>query len=245
MVSETVIGAPTARRGARRFYFAAHLALLLVLLGGFSRTFYLRPIFTAHPLPALLYVHGATLTLWFVLAALQAWRVQANRLRAHRRNGYAVAAFAALVVTMGLAADLRLGGEIRSPQDGDIIVFWGNLFTLALFAAFVSLGVLLRKKPETHKRLMLLASFSIVGPALARFADWPVSPGGNPARPLYAIAGLTLLFGALVAHDVVVRRRPHPVSAIGLLAILASLGTAVFLGVSGLGWPAIYLTKYA
>lgn len=240
MVSQTLIDPPTTRRGSLRFFFAAHMALLLVLLGGFSRSFYLRPIFMAHPLPPLLYVHGATLTLWFILAALQGWFVQARRVRRHRRNGYMVAGFAALVVVMGLAADLRLGGEISSPHDGDVIVFWGNLFTLALFAAFVSLGVLFRNRAEAHKRLMLLASFSIVGPALARIADWPVSPGGNAARPLYAIAGLVLLFGALVAHDVIVRRRPHPVSAIGLLAILASLGTAVFLGVSGWGFELLH-----
>jgi hypothetical protein len=227
-----------ARRGSIRFYFAAHLMLLLILLGGFSRTFYLRPMFSAHPLPPLLYVHGAALTLWFVLAALQAWWVQAGSLRRHRRNGYAVAAFAGLVVVMGLAVDLRLGGEISSPHDGEMIVFWGNLFTLALFAAFVSLGVLFRKQPEVHKRLMLLASFSIVGPALARLADF--SPGGPGARPLYGIIGLLLLFGSLLAYDLVVRRRPHPVSAVGALAILASLGAAVFLGLSGRGFEILH-----
>jgi hypothetical protein len=240
MVSETPAYGPVTRPGSMRFYFAAHLALLLVLLGGFSRTFYLRPMFSAHPLPPLLYVHGATLTLWFLLAALQAWLVQAGRLRRHRRNGYVVAAFAGLVVVMGLAADLRLGGQISSPHDGDIIVFWGNLFTLALFAGFVSLGVLFRRTAEAHKRLMLLASFSIVGPALARFADWPVSPGGSGARPLYGIVGLLLLFSSLLAYDLVVRRRPHPVTVIGVLAILASVGAAVFLGLSGMGFHMLH-----
>ena len=237
MVSDaTPIRPSAARGGALRFYFAAHLALLLILAGGFSRTFYLRPVFSARPLPALLYVHGAVLTAWFALAALQGWHIQTGRLRLHRRSGWFVAAFAGLVVILGVAADLRLAGEITSPHDGDIIVFWGNLFTLALFAAFVLLGVLFRGTAETHKRLMLLASFSIAGPALARFADWPISPGGNGARPLYGIGGLLVLFGSLIVYDVVVRRRPHRVSVIGLLAILASLGAAVSLSLSGQGF---------
>jgi hypothetical protein len=240
VLSDTPTDGSAARRRPIRFYFAAHLGLLLVLLGGFSRTFYLRPMFSAHPLPPLLYVHGAALTLWFVLAALQAWLVQAGRLQLHRPNGYVVAAFAGLVVVMGLAADLQLGGEISSPHDGDIIVFWGNLFTLALFATFVSLGVLFRRRADAHKRLMLLASFSIVGPALARFADWPVSPGGSGARPLYGIAGLLLLFGSLLAYDLAVRRRPHPVSVIGVFAILGSVGAAVFLGLSGRGFQILH-----
>jgi FtsH-binding integral membrane protein len=221
-----------------RFYFAANLALLLVLAGGFSRTFYLRPMFSARPLPLFLYVHGAVLTLWFVLAALQAWLVQTGRLRRHRRNGYVVAGFAALVAAMGLAADRRLGAEIKSPHDGDIIVFWGNLFSLVLFATFVAVAVGLRKHAEAHKRLMLLASFSIAGPALARFADW--SPGGPAARPLYGIAGLLLLFGSLIAYDVVERRRPHAMTAIGLVAILATLGSALLLGLSGWGFRLLH-----
>ena len=100
MVSEKLTDPSVSRRGSVRFYFAAHLGLLLVLLGGFSHTFYLRPMFSAHPLHPLLYLHGAVLTLWFVLAALQAWFVQARSLRLHRRNGYVVAAFAGLVVVM-------------------------------------------------------------------------------------------------------------------------------------------------
>jgi hypothetical protein len=240
MPSDVAATPALPRRGSIRFFFAAHLALLLVLAGGFSRTFYLRPMFSSRPLPPILYVHGAVLTGWFVLAALQGSLVQTRRLRLHRRTGYTVAAYATLVVVLGVIADLRLGAEITSPKDADIIVFWGNLFTLALFAAFVSLAVVFRGKAETHKRLVLLASFSLLGPALARFADWPISPGGSEGRPLYAIAGLLLLFASLIGYDVLVRRRPHPASAFGALAILASIGAALYLFLSGLGFAMLH-----
>ena len=109
-----------------------------------------------------------------------------------------------------------------------------------LFTAFVSLAVVFRKRPEAHKRLTLLASFSIVGPAMARFTEWPIFPGGVNARPFYGIGGLLLLFGGLIVHDVIVRRRPHPASWIGALAILASLAAAVFLFVSGRGFNILH-----
>lgn len=240
MPTDTTVMPAMSRRGSVRFFFAAHMALLLAVLGGFSRTFYLRPMFSTRPLPPVLYVHGAVLTLWFLLAALQGWLVQTRRLRLHRRTGYFIAAYAAVVVVMGLVADLRLGAGITSPHDGDIIVFWGNLFSLVFFAALVSLGVVFRHRAETHKRLMLMASFSIVGPALARFADWPISPGGSGGRPLYGIGGLLLLFGSLIVYDLLVRRRPHPVSSFGALAILASLAAAVFLAVSGTGFSILH-----
>jgi hypothetical protein len=214
--------------------------LLLAVLVGFSHTFYLRPLFSTRPLPPVLYLHGAVLTVWFLLTVLQGWLVRTRRYRLHRRTGYGVAAFAGLVVVMGLAADLRLAAEIHSPKDPDNIVFWGNLFTLALFTSYVSLAVVFRKSPEVHKRLTLLASISLVGPALARFADW--SPGGFPARPLYGIGGLLVLYGSLLAYDLIDRRRPHPVSLIGVLAFLAVLMAAVYLAVSGRGFALLHST---
>jgi hypothetical protein len=93
-----------------------------------------------------------------------------------------------------------------------------------------------RKRPETHRRLTLLASIAIIGPALARFTEWPVFPGGFEARRFYGIGGLLLLYGGLVVYDFIVRRRPHPASWIGAVASLASLAIAVFLGISGMGY---------
>src|SRR5262249_17787283 len=116
------------------------------------------------------------------------------------------------------------------------IVVWGNFFTLAMFAAFVSLAVVFRTRPEAHRRLILLASMSIVGPALARFPMWPVFAGGLDAGKNYAIAGLLIMFASLIAYDVIGRRKPHPASWSGMLAILLSLGGGVFLGVSGIGY---------
>jgi hypothetical protein len=237
--------ADLARRGnasSVRFFFAAHLALLLALLVGFSRSFYLRPLFGTRPLPPVLYVHGAVLTGWFLLTVLQGWLVQTQRFRLHRRTGYVVAAYAALVVVMGVVADLRLAAELDSPKDPDNIVFWGNLFTLALFATFVSLAVVFRHRPEVHKRLTLLASIVIVGPALARFSNWPIFPGGMAARPLYGIGGLLVLFASLIVYDLSVRRRPHPVSWIGTLAFLSSLAVAAYLALSGRGFAILHAT---
>ncbi len=222
------------------FFFFAHIALLLTLLVGFSRSFYLRPLFSTRSLPPVLYVHGTVLTVWFLLTVLQGWLVRTQRFRLHRRTGYCVAAYAAVVVTMGLVADLRLAGEIDSPKDPDNIVVWGNLFTLVMFATSVVLAVVYRKRPEVHKRLTLLASVSIVGPALARFSTWSIFPGGDAARPLYGIGGLLVLFGSLLVYDLIVRRRPHPVSWIGALALVASLAAAAYLAFSGTGFAILH-----
>jgi uncharacterized membrane protein YozB (DUF420 family) len=233
--------APTVdRRAPTSFFFAAHWALLIIVLFGFAPTFYLSALFKQHPLPGFLIIHGSVLTFWFILTAVQASLIRARRVRWHRRVGYAAASWAVLVVAMGLIADAQMASRINSPQDSDIIVVWGNLFSLILFSAFVTLALVFRKTPESHKRLILLASITIIGPATARFSAWPIFPGGMAARPLYGIGGLLLLYGSLIAYDVIVRRRPHPASWIGALAMIVSLVVAVFLAISGKGYEILH-----
>jgi uncharacterized membrane protein YozB (DUF420 family) len=171
------------RRSRPSFFFVAHVVLLVVVLLGFSPSFYLRPAFHhVAQLPTLLYVHGAVLTCWFLLTVVQGRLIRTQRLRFHRRFGYVAAGYAAVVIVFGILANLNLISEIDSPADGENIVVWGNFFTLVMFAAFVSLAVVFRNRPEAHKRLMLLASMSIVGPALGRLPRWPIFAGGVGGR---------------------------------------------------------------
>ena len=223
------------------FFFAAHVVLLVVVLLGFSPSFYLRSAFHhVTQLPTRLYVHGAVLTVWFLLTVVQGRLIRTQRLRLHRRFGYVAASYAAVVIVFGTLANLRLIAEIDSPADGENIVVWGNFFTLAMFTAFVSLAVVFRKRPEAHKRLMLLASMSIVGPALARLPRWPIFAGGLEAGRTYAIAGLLIMFALLLTYDVATRKKPHPASWVGMVLILTSLAGAVFLGVTGIGFHILH-----
>jgi hypothetical protein len=223
------------------FFFAAHIVLLVIVLLGFSPSFFLRSAFHhVTPLPILLYVHGAVLTVWFLLTVVQGWLIRTQRRQLHRRLGYIAAGYAAVVIGFGTLANLMLISEIHSPADGENIVVWGNFFTLVMFAAFVSLAVVFRKRSEIHKRLILLASMSIVGPALARLPRWPIFAGGLEAGRNFAIAGLLIMFALLLTYDVVARRKPHPASCVGMALILTSLAAAVFLGITGIGYHIIH-----
>lgn len=77
-------------------------ALLLFVLAGFAGTFYLRPLGELPPLSGALLVHGAVLTVWFVLLFVQALLVRAKNVRLHQRLGIAGAVVAVGVV--GLVA---------------------------------------------------------------------------------------------------------------------------------------------
>ena len=84
---------------------------------------------------------------------------------------------------------------------------------------------------------MLLASLSIIGPALARIARWPVFGGEQgPFVPL-VILGLLLL---LIGHDFWSRRRLHPATLAGVLLLVVVHSGAGVAASSDIGQALIY-----
>jgi hypothetical protein len=236
-VPQMSLNLPGTAIGTRSsFFFMAHAALFVLVLVGFAPTFFLRAFFDVPPIRASLYIHGTVLTLWFSLALAQGWLIGAGRVRWHRRLGYVAACYVALVVSSGFFTTARMAARVVSLDDPQNIIVWGNCFSLLMFAGFVSLAILLRRRPEAHKRLTLLASVAIIGPALGRFPTWPVFAGGLDAGKNFAIGGLLVLLGSMVVYDIVVRRKVHPATWGGGVAIVGSIAAAVALGLSPAGF---------
>ena len=82
--------------------------------------------------------------------------------------------------------------------------------------------MVMRNRGDVHKRLMMLASLSILAPAIARISRWP-GLGGD--RGLLVPIVVLLLLSAMVGYDVYYRRRVHWASLAG--------GGFVVLGIVG------------
>ena len=97
------------------------------------------------------------------------------------------------------------------------------------FATFVVLAIVKRNRPESHRRLMLLASLSMMGQALARLGRFPaLQIGDSPllSEAIYGLGGQAALLGLLVGHDLRTNRRVHPTVAWGAPLLLVSILTA-------------------
>lgn len=220
-----------ALRARSRFFPRMAAALLLAVLVGFAPTFYLRA-FAADPeaIGPRVWIHGVFLTGWFVMAWSQATLIARQRGAWHRQLGWVAAAIGlgalatSIHVTLAAVADATIMAR----------TVWSNLANAAAFAAFLGSGVALRRNPETHKRLMLLASIAFVQPALARLFIWsPLTGVMNPV-----VGGLTtslLFLVPLVVHDVATHKRLHAVTLVGGVALIAVRLTAVFV-VAGSGF---------
>jgi hypothetical protein len=223
----------------RIFYSAMAMLLLVTVFVGFARTFYLKPWFpeSAHhapPEPFFLF-HGAFFTAWFILLAVQPRLVADGNLAVHRRFGRYGVVLAVSMVVFGLVGALiaagRPGGFIDVPVPP--LQFLAVPVTgLALFAIFVWQAILRRHDAQSHKRLMLLASISLVEAAVVRL-PFDHSTLESPIPYFDVMELFTLLFLLPIAiWDVGSRGRLHPATLWGGLALIIAMPLRLMLGAS-------------
>jgi hypothetical protein len=210
--------APTARSTDRLFFGTMSLVILAIVFLGFMRTFYLSSYFGGPTLAGLRIVHGSAFTAWVVLFAVQTSLIAAGQRAVHRRLGYAGAVLAAVMVVLGTSLAIVSAREGRAPPGIPPLGFLAiPLFDMVTFAPLVALGVYHRRRADTHKRLMLLATVSILAAAVARI------PGVQTLNnPLIYFGVVDLLILAGVVYDKRTRGAVHPVYKWGGTFVVAS-----------------------
>jgi hypothetical protein len=146
----------------RSFYMVMAAAAVTTIFAGFARTFFLRG-YMALPagqsdLSPLLLTHGVVATTWIVLFGIQTSLISVRQLSLHRRLGFLGGAVAIVMVAVGIltAVDaLRRGVAPFGIDPRSWVLF--PLVGIISYAGLVTTAIVLRRRPESHKRLMLLA----------------------------------------------------------------------------------------
>jgi hypothetical protein len=215
----TNISVVGTRPRTRRFYVGVAVAIAITVFAGFSRSYFLKAYYGTPELSLLLHVHGFVFTSWVLLFLAQTTLVAADRTDLHRKLGVGGALLAALVLIVGTTtAILRVkGGSAPIPGVPPLAFLAVPLFDMVVFAILIGTGLSLRGNPDTHKRLMTLATISLMSAPIARL-PFGLLRAGPPA-----FFGLTDLFiVAMLVHDLATRRRIHPATIWGGLLIVAS-----------------------
>ena len=183
-----------------RFHVIAIVAIAALVVTGFARTFYLRYWFDTPPLTRLLYLHGLMFTSWLVLHFTQARLIAAHRVDLHKRLGIFGAVLGYTMFFVGVAAAVESAALGRQPTDAPPLVFMSiPIGTIIVFVALLTAALVMRRRSDWHKRLMLLATISLIIPAAARLATYFIgraNPWSASPRPLCSSRGAASRTGA-------------------------------------------------
>lgn len=209
--------------GERLFFGGMGVLVLALVFVGFAPSFYLRtqvaPWNPLGPISPLVIVHGILFSLWVVFYIIQAGLISARRHKWHMTFGTASMLLAVAMVVSGLLVATQMAAAGRGPPGiHPMSWIWISLFDLILFTGLVTAGYRARKKPQVHKRLMLLATLLMLGAAIGRL---PIFPPGFLYGEGNTIVSLALML-PLVIWDLRTRGRIMRVTAIGIGAIVAA-----------------------
>ena len=220
MSSATAVTArlPLERWKHRVFYTGMSVVVIATVFRGFARSYFLRGHYFSTPLAPIAKVHGAIFLSWTVLFLVQTVLVVRRRTGLHRRLGVAGAVLAGAMVFAGTTiAIVSLRYNFARGNLGALSFFAIPMGNMVVFPILVAAALKYRRQAETHKRLMLLATISVMDAAIAR---WPLAIMANGPVAFFAVTDVYIVAG--VVFDVVSRRRVHPAYLWGGLLIVGS-----------------------
>ncbi|GAB2655299.1 hypothetical protein [Arenimonas aestuarii] len=179
------------------------------------------------PLTPLHHVHALTMGAWFVLFAIQPVLAGRGKLGLHRTLG----TLSPLLVLVFLATAVAMS-RLNWARVGDPLVPTANGINLLMFITLYVAAVAWRRHALAHKRLMLYATLSLMGPAAGRI------PEILDVSVFLAAPIVLALQVAPVVHDRLVHGRVHPATWVGFGLVLAAI--PLILGLSGsAGWAGV------
>jgi uncharacterized membrane protein YozB (DUF420 family) len=155
--------------------------MLMTVFAGFARSHYLAGVFHA-PLPSLMiHLHGAAFTCWILLLVTQTSLIASGQVAIHRRLGIAGFLLACLMVVLGVLAATDMLVRQAGPPGHDPKSFYiVPLTDMVIFGTLIFFAWRMRTNAAAHKRLILVATTSLLIAAVVRL---PIAiTHRNPAR---------------------------------------------------------------
>jgi hypothetical protein len=204
-----------------RFYAGMAWFFVIVAIAGFAPRS-LAIVSGRMPIPPLaVHLHAAVMASWVSLLAMQATLSLAGRMDLHRRWGRASLVIAPLVLIMLITVTIVRQNAAAGTPGGPTVnnILFLQIRSIVLFPTFFIWALRTRRTdPQTHKRMMLLATLMLLDAAIARMNWLPYNefPKSYLAVHLY----LLLLLVPVLLYELIRWGRIHRAWVWGLALIL-------------------------
>jgi hypothetical protein len=202
----------------RYFYLLMSLLIAVITAYGFSRTIGDKLIHPLVPRPFVLYLHAALFSAWIAFFIVQSALVRTGHVGRHRITGWFGVGVGAGVLVVGIwtaIAMARFNIQHFHARYADLALLI-SFYDISAFAVPFALAIYWRRRPELHRRLMLISMCALMAAAFGRF---PIPPHIRPLVFFYAAVDFLLLAG--IARDLIVAKHASPVYIYGLVAFVA------------------------
>ncbi len=222
--------------GTKYFYVWMAGLCMLVAFAGFAPSYWV-PVATGSFKGApILHIHGLLFSFWTVFFVAQAALASSGRIARHRAVGLVGISLATSMVIIGVITALvsmKRGialGYADSAKAFSIVPLLG----IPVFAGLFIAAIANVRRPEVHKRLMLVATISLLQAAVGRVFRLFLAPPAVLALPPTDVPPPPVMFtvGPGIASDLIIligivydwrtRGRPHPAYLIGGGIVLAA-----------------------
>jgi hypothetical protein len=171
--------------------------------------------------PPAVHVHAFLMTAWLVLLAVQAGLIARARQPLHRTLGVTSFVLAPALLAGLIAVTIVRYHDLTEAGLGALAsnILFLQMRSAVLFPLFFAWAMAVRRTDgETHKRMLILATFVLLDAAMARHVWLPGNDitAGYDATHAYWL----LLLMPAVLYDVVRLGRPHRAYVVGLALIL-------------------------
>lgn len=204
---------PAARR---RLYVGLALLAIAIAAVGFWPTYFGPLLAGGIDKPSIIHFHAAVYVGWLALFLTQATLAATGRTASHMKLGRFAMGYGALVIAAGLIA--AFGMFALRVRAGDMLAaqrsLLGPLLDMAVFTPVFAAAVYYRRKPEFHKRLMVLATTVLLIAAVGRMPFF-----GEPRNPLLVQLVWSAPILVAMAHDFWRHRRVSAIYACGLVVL--------------------------
>lgn len=202
------------------------LLVVAVIVYGFSHTIDQNLIHPKIPRPRLLYFHAALFTGWLVFYFVQGLLVRMRNVRIHRTIGWFGVGMGGLIPLVGVATAITMARfdmiQLKmNSADADMII---PMWDMVAFTPAFALAIYWRKKPEFHRRLILIATCTLTAAGWGRFPEWLLPP-------VLFYAGVDLLILLGVFRDWIVNRKVHSVYLYALPVLITGQTVVMYANV--------------